>query len=157
MSDDDRFARSMVALVRVLPFGLDRVVAPSLAGFAVLNAFTFSIDIGLLTTLHGGLRWPLPLAITISYLTAFALSFVLNRRVNFRSHGPLGGQLPIYVAVVAVNYLVWILGVGDGLASLGLDYRVARVAAACCEAVYMYAALRWVVFRDTSTESTEAR
>jgi putative flippase GtrA len=153
---DDRFVRTMVALVRVLPFGLDRVVAPSLAGFAVLNLLTFSIDIGLLTTLHGGLHWPLPLAITTSYATAFALSFALNRRYNFRSHGALGGQLPVYITVVAINYVVWILGVGDGLTRLGVDYRLARVAAACCEAVYLYAALRWIVFRDASTEPGRA-
>jgi hypothetical protein len=47
-----------------------------------------------------------------------------------------------------VNYLVWILGVGDGLAALGADYRLARIAAGACEALYMYAALRWLVFRD---------
>ena len=39
--------------------------------------------------------------------------------------------------VVIVNYLVWILGVGDGLAALGLDYRLARIAAGACEALYM--------------------
>jgi hypothetical protein len=47
-----------------------------------------------------------------------------------------------------VCYLAWILGTGDGLAALGLDYRLARVAAGTCEALYMYAALRWLVFRD---------
>jgi hypothetical protein len=37
--------------------------------------------------------------------------------------------------------------VGSGLAALGVDYRLARLAAGACEAVYMYAAMRWVVFR----------
>jgi len=54
----------------------------------------------------------------------------------------------VYTAVVIVNYLAWILGVGDGLAALGLDYRLARIAAGACEALYMYAAMRWLVFRD---------
>jgi hypothetical protein len=48
----------------------------------------------------------------------------------------------VYTGVVIVNYLVCILGVGTGLAALGLDYRLARGAGACCEIVYMYAALR---------------
>ena len=39
-------------------------------------------------------------------------------------------------------------GVGDGLTALVLDYRLARVVAGACEALYMYAAMRWLVFRD---------
>jgi hypothetical protein len=73
---------------------------------------------------------------------------VLNRALNFRSHGAVGPQVAVYAAVVIVNYLAWILGVGDGLAALGLDYRLARIVAGACEALYMYAAMRWLVFRD---------
>ena len=42
----------------------------------------------------------------------------------------------------------WILGVGAGLAALGLDYRLARAAGGACEGLYTYAAMRWLVFRD---------
>jgi putative flippase GtrA len=125
--------------------------------FAVINLFTFAVDLLLLTTLHGGLRWPLPVSITVAYLTAFGLSFVLNRALNFRSHGAVGPQVTVYAAVVAVNYLVWILGVGDGLAALGADYRLARIAAGACEALYMYAALRWLVFRDVHARDRSRR
>jgi putative flippase GtrA len=88
-------------------------------------------------------------SITLAYITASGLSYLLNRVFNFRSHSPAGRQVGVYAGVVLVNYLAWILGVGDGLAALGVDYRLARVAAGACEAVYMYAALRWLVFRDT--------
>ena len=121
---------------------------PSLLGFAVINSCTFAVDLGLLTALHGGLRWPLPVSITVAYITAFGLSYLLNRTLNFRSHGAFGPQVAVYTAVVIVNYLAWILGAGDGLAALGLDYRLARIAAGACEALYMYAAMRWLVFRD---------
>ncbi len=50
--------------------------------------------------------------------------------------------------MVTVNFLAVILGVSTGLAALGLDYRLARLAAAGCECVYMYSAMRWLVFRD---------
>jgi putative flippase GtrA len=140
------FAAVMQTVVDHLPWGLSRLPA-DLLGFAVINSLTFALDLSLLTLLHGGLGWPLPLAITLSYASAFALSFVLNRHFNFRSHSPVGSQLAIYVGVVVVNYLAWILGVGDGLTALGLDYRLARVAAGGCEAVYMYCAMRWIVFR----------
>ena len=144
----ERFTAVMAAIVHRLPFGLAGILPPSLLGFAIINGFTFTIDLGVLTTLHGGLRWPLPVSITVAYLTAFALSYLLNRVLNFRSHGAVGPQIAVYIAVVIVNYLVWILGVGDGLAALGLDYRLARIVAGAGEALYMYAAMRWLVFRD---------
>ena len=144
----ERFAAAMAAIVRRLPFGLAGIVPPSLLGFAVINGCTFAVDLGLLTILHGGLRWPLPVAFTVAYVTAFGLSYLLNRALNFRSHGAVGTQVAVYAAVVTVNYLAWILGVGDGLAALGLDYRLARIVAGACEALYMYAAMRWLVFRD---------
>jgi putative flippase GtrA len=143
-----RFTAVMAAIVRRLPFGLARIVAPNMLGFAVINTCTFTIDLALLTALHGGLRWPVPVSITLSYLTASGLSYLLNRWLNFRSHGALASQTGVYAVVVIVNYLVCILGVGAGLAALGLDYQLARVVAGLCEAVYMYVAMRWVVFRD---------
>ena len=128
--------------------GLAGIIPPVLLGFAVINGSTFALDLGLLTTLHGGLRWPLPAAFTVAYITALGLSYLLNRALNFRSHGAVGPQVAVYAAVVAVNYLAWILGLADGLAALGLDYRLARIVAGACEAPYMYAAMRWLVFRD---------
>lgn len=146
---EERFHAVMAAVVRRLPFGLSGVVAPSLLGFALINGFTFAVDLGLLTAFRSGLGWPLPVAITLAYLLAFALSFLLNRSVNFRSHAPMGPQAALYLAAIAINYLVFILGVGDGLARLGLEYHLARITAGVCEAIYMYSVMRWVVFRDT--------
>ena len=144
----ERFTGVMTAIARRLPFGLARIVPPSLVGFAVINGFTFTCDLALLTVLHGVLHWPVPAGITVSYGTASGLSYLLNRTFNFHSHGAVGRQVPVYIAVVIVNYLAWILGVGAGLAALGVSYQLARGVAAVCEAVYMYTAMRWVVFRD---------
>ncbi len=140
----------MESVTRRLPFGLADVIPPSLLGFGVINGFTFLVDLALLTLLHSGLAQSLWLSITLAYAAAFALSFVLNRALNFRSHAPVGPQALTYTMVVIINYLLWILGVGSGLAALGVEYHLARVLAGACEAVYMYCAMRWVVFRDTS-------
>lgn len=143
----DWFAAAMAAVVRRLPFGLSRIVAPSLLGYAVINGCTFTCDLLLLTAFHGHLHWPVPLSITLSYGIASSISYLLNRVLNFRSHAPAGRQAGVYAAVITVNYLAWILGVGSGLAALGLNYQLARIMAGCCEAVYMYVAMRWIVFR----------
>ncbi|WP_102143575.1 GtrA family protein [Mycobacterium hubeiense] len=143
----ERFHRFCELVVARLPFGLDSVVAPTFLGFCLINSFTFGVDLLLLTAMHGGLGIPLPVAVTVAYACAFALSYVLNRTMNFRSHAPVGPQFTVYVIVVVINYLAFILGVSSALAALGVEYRIARLAAGACEAVYMYSAMRWVVFR----------
>ncbi|HEX3548521.1 MAG TPA: GtrA family protein [Mycobacterium sp.] len=143
----ERFHRLCEDVVARLPFGLDSVVAPTFLGFVVINSFTFGVDLLLLTGLHGVLRLPVPVAVTVAYACAFALSYFLNRTLNFRSHARVGPQLAVYVVVVVVNYLAFILGVSTVLSALGVEYRIARILAGACEAVYMYSAMRWVVFR----------
>jgi len=146
----------MAAITRRLPFGLSEVVAPSLVGYLLINLCTFFIDLGLLGVFHGHLRWPIPAAVTISYGTASVISYLLNRVLNFRSHADVGKQFPVYVAVSASNYLIFVLGFTDLLSAIGVYYELSRVIAACCEAVYLYCMLRWVVFRDTSGAAADA-
>lgn len=93
----------------------------------------------------------------MAYTTASALGYLLNRALNFRSHGAVGPQVIWYGAVVIVNYLGCILGVTAALAALGTDYRLARIAAAAVEAAYLYTALRWVVFRDATQHPAPAQ
>lgn len=135
------------AIVGVLPRPLARFVAPTFVGYLLVNGLTFSVDLLLLTLLHDALRLPVAVAVTVSFILAFGLSYLLNRILNFASHASVGPQLAVYVVVVAVNYLVFILGLTTGLATLGVEYRIARIAGAVGEAVYMYSVMRWVVFR----------
>src|SRR4029450_3304709 len=143
----ERFHRLCEVVVARLPFGLNSLVAPTYLGVVVINSFTFAVDLLLLTLLHGGLGLALPVAVTVAYACAFPLSYVLNRVLNFRSHAGVGAQFAVYVVVVVVNYLAFILGVSSGLAAIGVEYHVARILAGACEAVYIYSAMRWVVFR----------
>jgi putative flippase GtrA len=143
----ERFHQLCVGAVACLPFGLSSVVAPTFVGFVVINGFTFGVDLLLLTLIHGGLRIPLPIAVTVAYACAFALSYFLNRTLNFRSHAPVRPELAVYIPVVALNYLVFILGVSSMLSMLHVEYHLARILAGICEAVYMYSAMRWIVFR----------
>jgi putative flippase GtrA len=144
----DKFAGFCAVVVSRLPFGLASVVAPSFLGFALINGFTFSVDLGLLTVFHGWWGLPVWLSITLGYLGAFGLSFVLNRTLNFRSHAPVGRQTLLYGVAIGVNYLAFLLGLGGGLVALGVEYHLSRIAAGACEGVFMYSALRWVVFAN---------
>ena len=148
MAHRARFAGAMTAITRRLPFGLSEVIAPSLVGYLLINLCTFFIDLGLLGLFHGTFGWPVPVAVTLSYGTASATSYVLNRVLNFRSHEYVGRQFLVFAAVSASNYLIFVLGLTDLLYAAGVQLQLSRVIAACCEAVYLYCMMRWVVFRD---------
>jgi putative flippase GtrA len=142
----ERFARLCAAVAARLPLGLARVVPPTFVGFAAINGTTFSADLLILTALHGHWRVPYGPAVGIGYAVAFAMSFVLNRVLNFRSHDPVGRQTVVYVGVVAVNFAI-LVGVSSALEAVGVQYQIARLAAGACEGLFMYCAMRWVVFR----------
>ncbi len=140
-------------LVDRLPARIRRVVPRELVGFLLLGGFTFLVDLALLAALRHWTRLPLPVAVSVAYVSAFGLNFVLNRTVNFRSHAPVGAQAVRYAIVIAVDYLLTV-GVTTGLADQGLDFRIARLTAATCVAVFTYTASRWWVFRDPARRTS---
>jgi putative flippase GtrA len=150
------YAAAMTAITKRLPFGLSNVVEPNMLGYLLINLCTFGIDLALLGLFHGKEKLPIPVAVTLSYGTASLLSYILNRVFNFRSHAEVGRQLPVFVAVSASNYLIFVLGLTDLLSAVGVYYELARIIAACCEGVYLYCMLRWVVFRDTANSDADA-
>jgi putative flippase GtrA len=152
----EHFARLCAAVTARLPFGLPRVVPSTLVGFAAINGFTFCADLLILTALHSHWGAPYAVAVGVGYAAAFALSFLLNRVLNFRSHDPVGRQTLVYVGVVALNFAI-LVGVSSGLEAVGVQYQVARVAAGVCEGLFMYCAMRWVVFRGTDAQASSTQ
>lgn len=147
VSAADRFAGLCAMVISMLPWGLSRIIPPSLLGFALINGCTFALDLGLLSLFHGSFGIDVPVAYGAAYIIAFAVAFVLNRHFNFRSHAPLGTQTAIYAVVVAINFFGLIVGLATGLAHLGVNFLLARLIAGVCEAAFMYCSMRWIVFR----------
>ncbi|PKW17808.1 GtrA family protein [Saccharopolyspora spinosa] len=143
----ERVGDLLTSWVDRLPSWLRRVVSRELVGFAILGAFTFLIDLAILASLRAWTPLPLPVAVTVSYVFAFGLNFVLNRTVNFRSHAPVGGQVLRYAMVVVCDYGLTI-AVTTGVSALGVDFRLARLSAGACVALFTYTASRWWVFRQ---------
>lgn len=140
------FRRACDVVAAALPGRLAAVVPPSVVGFAAVSAFTFAIDLALLTVLRSALGLVLPVAVSVAYGIALTLNFLLNRVLTFdpqRRIGPAAGR---YAVVVVLNYVVVVLGVTTGLDAVGVQYHVARVAAGLVELVLLYAAQRWFVF-----------
>jgi putative flippase GtrA len=149
----DRYAAFWVAVCARLH--LPRLVSPTFLGFCFINGCTFALDLLIVTVVHGRLGAPVPVAVTVGYAIAFSLSFGLNKVLNFRSHDPVGPEGARYVLVVAINFTVLLLGVTSLLSALGVQYQVARLVAGGCEGVFMYAAMRWFVFKEAADREPE--
>lgn len=146
----DRAGDVLTFLNGKLPPWLRRLLPREFIGFAILGTCTFAVDLALLSALQTWTPLPLTVDVGIAYLSAFGLNYVLNRTVNFRSHAPVGGQVLRYGVVMVFDFLLT-LGVTTGLSALGLDFRVARVLAAGCVAVFTYLAANFWVFRKASS------
>jgi hypothetical protein len=127
------------------------VVPPTLVGFAAINGFTFCADLLILTALHSHWGAPYAVAVGVGYAAAFALSFLLNRVLNFRSHDPVGRQTLVSVGVVALTSRSWSAAApargGRGAVPGGTGR------GGLCEGLFMYCAMRWVVFRGTEDDT----
>lgn len=142
-----RFAGLRRGVHGALPPWLRRVLPETAIGFAAISGFTYSVDLTLLYLLDVVVGLYYPVAVTIGYVTAFGLAFVLNRWLNFQSHGPVARQTGRYVLTVLSNYTIFILGVSTFLEWQGVPGIGARLIAGAGEAVYIYVLMRIFVFR----------
>ena len=141
------FARLTSWLHGLLPRWLRWVPATGL-GFCILGLTTFAFDLVLLSIFKSWLHMSYPLAVTLGYLGASILNFILNKWLNFRSHGHVASQSSKQLVVIVSNYVIWILGFSTLLDHLGVQYQVARVVAACIEGVYIYLLMNLWVFPE---------
>ena len=141
-----RFARLRDRVHARLPEPVRRFVPATAVGFAALSSFTYAVDLLVLALLFDVVGTPYPVAVTVGYVTAFTLAFVLNRWLNFQAHGSVGRQSGRYVVTVVANYLLFILLLSSTLEALATNYLVARLVAGACEAVFMYVMMKLFVF-----------
>lgn len=131
----------------LLPVPLNRWIPATAVGYVLINSCTFSLDIAMMSLLFDLAHLPYPVAVSIGYACALSLGYVLNRVLNFESHAKVGGEAVRYVVVAVANYLVLVVGLSWLLHSaLNVQAQLARIMAACAEAVAMYCCLRWWVF-----------
>ena len=143
-----RFALVRDRVHGMLPQWARRIVPATAIGFAALSSFTYAVDLMLLSLGHTVLDLPYPVAVTIGYVVAFSLAFVLNRWLNFQSDGHVGKQTGRYVLSVVANYAFFILLLASTLEALGVHFLVARLVAGACEAIFMYTMMKLFVFRQ---------
>ncbi|TFH51949.1 GtrA family protein [Actinomyces viscosus] len=143
------FLRLITAIHSVLPGFVRRRLPVTFIGYAIINGSAFILDIICLRIFNDHLHWWFPMAVTVGYAIAGVYSFLLNRWLNFQSHGHVVEQGAGYTVGLVSQYVVFILGLSTLLHWLGMNATLARVISACCEGIYLYVFIRLWVFRGT--------
>ncbi|MEU8893787.1 GtrA family protein [Streptomyces sp. NPDC048442] len=117
-----------------------------------MGGLSYTIDVGTLVLLHGGLRMPLAAATSLAFVTVLAVNFGLNRAFVFRSDALAGPAFAKYLVLVGLNYCATVATV-TGLTALGMAYVAAKTTSTLVNAVVNYAAFRWWVFRPPGARS----
>ena len=150
------FLRLITAIHSVLPGFVRSRLPVTFIGYAIINGSAFILDIICLRIFNNHLHWWFPMAVTVGYAIAGIYSFLLNRWLNFQSHGHVVEQRAGYSVGLISQYVVFILGLSSLLHWLGMNATLARVISACCEGIYLYVFIRLWVFRSTPESQKEA-
>ena len=143
------FLRLITAIHSVLPGFVRSRLPVTFIGYAIINGSAFFLDVGCLWGIETHLHWWHPVSISVGYAIAGVYSFLLNRWLNFQSHGHLVNQGSRYAIGLISQFLVFVQGLTQLLSWLGINLFLARLISACCEAAYLYVFIRLWVFRST--------
>jgi len=143
------FLRLITTIHSVLPGFVRSRLPVTFIGYAIINGSALPPGIGRLVGFLHHLPPFYPVAVTVGYAIAAVYSFLLNRWLNFQSHGHVVQQGAGYMAGVVSQYVIFILGLSSLLHWFGVNAELARVISACCEGIYLYVFIRMWVFRNT--------
>jgi len=127
--------------MRPLPAALLR----QLIGFAGVGVVNTVVGVAVIVGAHRLLGWG-PLASNAAgYAVGFVLSYVLHRRVTFRSSAPTARSLPRYALVLAAGYAANV-AVLLALLALGAPFALAQLAALITFSALVFAGSRAFAF-----------
>ncbi len=106
--------------------------------YAFVGGTTFAIDFFLLVLLHGYFEVDLGLATTISYWTAIAYNFSLNRAWTFSANDreDLRKHTSLYLLLLGFNYLFTLVFVST--VSLFISFAIAKILAVAISVSWTY-------------------
>jgi putative flippase GtrA len=123
--------------------------------FSLVGGAAFTIDVGGLVALHNGTGLPLWLDTALAFAASSLFTFVLSRQWVFPDAGrsrKAHAALVRYAVLVVVCLLLTTVTV-PALAALGLDYRLAKLAASGMVALLNFTLMpRWV-FRQAGDKT----
>ena len=123
------------------------------AKFMLVGAATAAVYLGLMSVLYGRFHLDYRIAVTVCYIIAVALHFLLNRHLTFRTgNGHVMLQIMKYLALVAINYLVTMLVVAGAVAWVGLSPYLGALLAIVSTTIVTFVMSKNWVFRSIETD-----
>lgn len=118
----------------------------SFVRYVFVGGSTFAIDLGLLVVLHDYMGIIIPVAASISYWTAIAYNFTLNRLWTFSAtdKANLSKHLALYLLLLGFNYLFTVTFVS--IASHFINYAIAKVIAVTVQISWTYYLYKTKIF-----------
>lgn len=122
-----------------------RLLALGPVRYLLVGGLAFVVDIGLLWLFHEVFGVPLGISTPIAFLLSFALTFVLQRTLTFRTDAGIMGSAVKYTILVAFNTVATTLIVTAG-AAVGLPWVWAKVIAVAATTIWNYFGYRYWIF-----------
>jgi putative flippase GtrA len=107
--------------------------------------------------LYYGLKWPLYVANSFSFILGLLTSFSLNRLWTFRHksyHKKTGHQFSLYVGLALTNLLLTNILV-QSFVHFGINPKIGKLVAMVITSVWNYALFKMVIFAQHKTEPTK--
>jgi putative flippase GtrA len=117
----------------------------TLIRYLVIGVISFGVDFGLLVGFREIVGVPVWAAASAGFWGSFLINFLLNRHITFDSRGRARVQLLRYATLVAINYVTTVAIVA-GLASLDVNYQLAKFLCTGLVAAWTYVVYRLWVF-----------
>lgn len=115
--------------------------------YAIIGAFGTALDFALLW-MFLRIRSPIALAVTAAYALATLAQFFLNRSWTFQAYErPAAYQLPVYILVTFVNWLVALVFVEVGTRTFDLSPMIAKALSIPPSALVGFLGNRHLTFR----------
>lgn len=114
--------------------------------YVFVGGSTFAIDFILLVLLHGYFDVNLQIATTVSYWTAIAYNFTLNRQWTFSASDKanLSKHITLYLILLGFNYLFTLAFVSIG--SHFMNFAIAKVLAVGIQISWTYRIYKTKIF-----------
>ncbi len=135
----------------IVPGPARRLWRNSALRYLVVGGVAFLFDFGLLFVLHDLAQVDLVVATPVAFLTSFALTFVMQRTITFRTGSGWGSSAVKYTALVIFNTFAT-TAIVTGIDAVGWPWAVGKALAVASTTVWNYFGYRYWIFPPKRSE-----